>query len=310
MLKYLIIPLASNVPSICRYTTDEATEGLIPLDILRAGINFALKHNLIIQYVWPEEGLPDAYMDAIASSNHVNIAPIGIARKEDISIIRVSDDADVTDRTLLCTLTPDEFVFQTAHIIKWLRRCGRLNLMIHGYLCDSAKESAYSEALQTVADTIYEQYAHGHMVQFNLLTDRILLTGMNNCNAGIENITLGCDGKFYLCPGFYHDGSEATGDLNSGLRIPNRHLLELDYAPVCRICDAYHCTRCVHDNRKHTLEVNTPGHKQCVMSHIERNVSSRLCKKLVEAGFISPKALFSETDCLDPFYKLPRIILK
>ena len=41
-----------------------------------------------------------------------------------------------------------------------------------------------------------------HQVQFNLLTDRMMLKEMNNCNAGYESITLAPDGNLYICLSF------------------------------------------------------------------------------------------------------------
>ena len=61
-------------------------------------------------------------------------------------------------------------------------------------------------------------YVQGGNPQLNLLTDRIMLDRMNNCNAGWESITLASDGKFYVCPAFYLEGEEAAiGDLKKVL---------------------------------------------------------------------------------------------
>ena len=138
-------------------------------------------------------------------------------------------------------------------------------------------------------------------VHFNLLTDRMFLDKMNNCNAGDESITLAPDGKFYICPAFYLDGSKAVGDLENGLDIKNRQLYRLDHAPICRKCDAWQCRRCVWLNRKTTLEVNTPSHEQCVVAHIERNASRRLLKEIRTLGEFLPEKEIKEIDYLDPF---------
>lgn len=312
MLKYLIIPLSTSSPSICRYSTGKSLGefGLIPLETLKEGIVFAFKHNLIIQYIWPESALPDDYLDVIAHSNHINIAPALLAGNDDITVVKLTEDADVTDRVVLCSLTSEEFVSNSSKIILWLEKCKRLNILFQDCLSDSISNEAYSMVLSTIVEAISDMYRHNHFVQFNLLTDRLFLTEMNNCNAGTESVTLTPDGKFYICPAFYYEGWESVGDLKDGLKIPNSHLLELEYAPICRICDAYHCTRCVYLNRKATLEMNTPGHKQCVMSHLERNASVNLSDKLADCGIINRNGMFAETECLDPFYKLPRIQLK
>ena len=104
---------------------------------------------------------------------------------------------------------------------------------------------------------------------------------MQNCNAGIDHITIAPNGKFYICPAFYYDDvNNSVGDIKSGLNIKNSQLLELNHAPICKICDAYHCKRCVWLNKKITLEINTPSHQQCVLSHAEREVSRILLSDL------------------------------
>ena len=81
---------------------------------------------------------------------------------------------------------------------------------------------------------------------------------MNNCGAGDTTITLAPDGKFYIRPAFYlTDEVDALGrlnysigDLQNGMNIKNSQLYKLDYAPLCRQCDAYQCKRCIWLNRK------------------------------------------------------------
>ena len=147
----------------------------------------------------------------------------------------------------------------------------------------------------------------------------MILEKMNNCNAGWENITLASDGKFYVCPAFYHsqiiDGTEISinevskkgysiGNLISGLNIKNPQLYRLDHAPICSKCDAYQCRRCVWLNRKTTCEVNTPSHEQCVVAHLERNASRELLNNIRRHGYFLPeKEEIKKIDNLDPFNK-------
>ena len=146
-------------------------------------------------------------------------------------------------------------------------------------------------------------------VQLNLLTDRIMLTAMNNCNAGWESIALAPNGKFYACPAFYQTKCQTAidetdvsiGDLHQGVNIKNPQLYKLSHAPLCRNCDAYHCKRCVWLNRKTTFEINTPGHEQCVVAHIERNVSRELLTNIRKHGTFMPEINIKEIDYLDPF---------
>jgi len=175
---------------------------------------------------------------------------------------------------------------------------------------------AYKQVLNEWNAALLELYKQGQSPQFNLLTDRMMLEKMHNCEAGVSNITLAPNGKFYLCPAFYYDeqtkvfnqlnhhnpsSDNSVGDLESGLDIPNPQLLRLDHAPLCRNCDAYQCRRCIWLNRKLTWDNNTPSHQQCVMAHIERNASCDLLNDIRKVGEFMPNIDIKEISYLDPF---------
>ena len=157
--------------------------------------------------------------------------------------------------------------------------------------------------LATLSAKVERLYVERKSPQLNLLTDRMMLTAMNNCNAGWENITLAPDGKFYVCPAFYLEQAYNIGTLEEGLDIKNPQLYRLDHAPICRHCDAYQCKRCIWLNRKTTLEVNTPSREQCVMAHLERNASRGLLQNIRKHGTFLPDKEISKIDYLDPFDK-------
>ena len=130
-----------------------------------------------------------------------------------------------------------------------------------------------------------------------------MLASMNNCGAGYNCITLAPNGKFYVCPAFYYEEPEdSVGDLSSGIDIKNKQLYKLDFAPICRKCDAWHCRRCIWLNQKTTFEVNTPSHEQCVMAHLERNASRDLLLNIRKHGAFLPETSdIPKIDYLDPF---------
>ena len=137
--------------------------------------------------------------------------------------------------------------------------------------------------------------------EINFVTDRWLLTGMNNCEAGIKHITVAPNGKFYICPAFYYENQEDYfGDIASDFEIKNAQLLEFDHAPICRICDSFHCKRCVFLNKKTTLEINTPSSQQCIVSHIERNFSKHILDSLQTLNKFSTLNKIEAIDYLDP----------
>ena len=175
---------------------------------------------------------------------------------------------------------------------------------------------AYKQVLNEWNAALLDLYKQGQSPQFNLLTDRMMLDKMHNCEAGVSNITLAPNGKFYLCPAFYYDeqtkvdnqlnhhqptSDNSVGDLENGLAIPNPQLLKLDHAPLCRNCDAYQCRRCLWLNRKLTWDLNTPSHQQCVMAHIERNASRDMLNDIRKIGEFMPNNDIKEINYLDPF---------
>mgnify|MGYP002624789526 CR=1 FL=1 len=179
------------------------------------------------------------------------------------------------------------------------------------------QQEDYKKALATLNAVLLNLYKSGKQPQVNILTDRLQLDKMHNCDAGVNNITVAPNGRFYLCPAFYYDErmginnrlnhhkpqhDYSVGDLDAGLQIPNQQLLRLDHAPLCRICDTYHCKRCVWLNQRLTWDANTPSHQQCVVSHVERNASRNLLKKLVEQGIrVSDTHPINEINYFDPF---------
>jgi CXXX repeat peptide maturase len=136
------------------------------------------------------------------------------------------------------------------------------------------------------------------------LTDRLILTEGNHCDAGIKHVTIAPNGGFYLCPGFYYNEDEPFTNIDEVLKthelpIKNKQLLQLDHAPICEKCDAYQCKRCIFFNKKLTGEVNTPSKQQCVVSHLERNAS----QTLIESLFLQSEVNIPKIDYLDPFEK-------
>lgn len=281
----------------------------MPLDTLESCIRYAMKENLNIQFVYPTYALPKEYEEAIDSVDHIKIKPSICA-----------DNADVVVFDDVKTLTGSiGFAKETAYILRIskqslftgvesllpiLYKVGRLNIVITDVESfTDADFNTYKAILDKLADEVEKVYVQGKAVQLNLLTDRMMLDKMNNCGAGDTCVTLAPDGKFYLCPAFYlSDESFSIGDIRSGLDIKNKQLYRLDHAPLCRNCDAYQCKRCIWLNRKTTLEMNTPGHEQCVVAHLERNASRDLLLAIRKHGtFLPEKDDISEIDYLDPF---------
>ncbi len=304
MLTYLIILLDDTGVSYCHYEANRKERRLISIDDLKAGIMFAMKENLNVQFVYPDYELPTEYLEAIDCIDHTDIKPVAKSEVADVVVLSGWDDEVPENATCIIHSSFEELTGHVTTVNDWLRRMTRLNVVLTDV--DKFKDDdidSYKKALEALADSVIEMCRQGGSAQLNLLTDRLMLTEMNNCGAGDNNVTLAPNGKFYLCPAFYfEDEKQSLGDIKSGLHIKNPQLLRLDHAPICRQCDAYQCRRCIWMNQRLTMDANTPSHQQCVVAHLERNVSRELQMKLDEAGIrLSDSHPIEEMKELDPF---------
>lgn len=307
MLQYLIILLDDTSVSYCHYINPKTKRRLITLEHLKAGILFAMKQNLMIQFVYPDYELPDEYIKVIETIDHNKIKPVSAHCEGDVI---VCDDWDIFATTrfivpkqvLVLQTTKDELFSHYKSIIPVLKQLGRLNIVILDIEMFSREDfNIYKEILVKLTEAVRICFEKGLSPQLNLLTDRMMLQKMNNCNAGDENITLAPNGNFYVCPAFYlMDETDVVGSLGEGVDIKNKQLYKLPYASICKNCDAYQCKRCVWLNRKTTGEVNTPSHQQCVVSHLERNASRELLAGVRTLGEFLPEMEINEIDYLDP----------
>jgi len=296
MMQYLVILLDDTSVAYCHCDNPHRERRLIGLDDLRAGILYAMKHNLMLQFVYPDYELPQEYLDAIDTIDHHDIVPFPM--QGDVAVLNTVADAAEGAVCVLRTSLNELFAAEAA-VADALRRVQRLNVVITDL--DTFTDdhlAAYAALLDRWAALLKEEYLAGRTPQLNLLTDRMMLSAPNHCNAGVENITLAPNGRFYLCPAFYYTNPEDSVDPAD---IPNAQLLRLDHAPLCRRCDAFHCRRCLWLNQRTTLEVNTPGRQQCIVAHTERNASRRLLAAIRSKASFMPEVDINQIDYIDPF---------
>lgn len=329
MLQYLVILLDNTSTSYCHYENTCHEKKLISIEDLKQGIFYGMKENLMIQFVYPNYELPQEYKEIIDTIDHSDIVSSSceddeLRKNADVIIHHDWNGIQFSsfDKDRIYTLrTSKEDLFDRYKLIKDIISFSRrLNIVIKDIENFTEEDfNKYKEVLVYLSDVLKTCYLEGKSPQLNILTDRMMLNGMNNCNAGVENITLAPNGKFYICPAFYLskecDGTEKSldevcqkgysiGSLKEGLDIKNPQLYKLDHAPICRNCDAYQCKRCVWLNRKTTLEVNTPSHEQCVVAHLERNASRKLLNNIRKHGsFLTEQEEIKEIDYIDPYEK-------
>lgn len=326
MIQYLVILLDDTSTSYCHYQNRKTERKLISLEDLKAGIFFAMKENLMIQYVLPDYELPAEYKEVMNSiDSHIFVS----AACQDQNAVEAADVVVFNDWTQpsdwsfnnlqanVIRTTVKEYLNHYSSLKNVLAQASRVNIVFTDVdKFTDADYETYKQTLETLSLSITKEHVNGHSVQFNLLTDRMMLKEMINCGAGDSNITLAPDGRFYICPAFYYDGvcdgkeisladvcqkGYSIGSVKDGLDVKNPQLYKIDHAPLCRNCDAYQCKRCIWLNRRLTLEVNTPSHEQCVMAHIERNASRKLLADIRTFGTFLPDCEIKEIDYLDPF---------
>lgn len=324
MLQYLVILLDDTSVAYCHADNPLKERNLMPLETLQKGILFGMKQNLMIQYVFPDYTLPEEYAPVIESIDNVKIYPSGKRPDIDFNDEREADvevanaiPKRVEAKNLVLRMTFSEILEKKDIIAKLFAEGLRINLCITDVerFTDEQIEG-YKQVLNEWNKELLDLYKQGQSPQFNLLTDRMMLVEMHNCEAGVSNITLAPNGKFYLCPAFYYDermqvfnqmnhhqpsSDNSVGDLEKGLDIPNPQLLKLDHAPLCRNCDAFQCRRCLWLNRRLTWDLNTPSRQQCVMAHLERNASRDLLNNIRKVGEFMPNIDIKEINYLDPF---------
>lgn len=323
MIQYLVILLDDTSPSFCHYANPKTSPHLMPLDTLRQAVRYAMVENLAVQFVWPDYELPADYLSVIDEIDHSNIVSVHSPLAETADAVIVDGFEELSALTTELKRHNEDHPHEGQPKGTYVLRCPRAELFAHHTLIPEALElctrlnvvitdveaftdedfTTYKHVLEALNTSVEQLYVRGLSPQLNLLTDRMMLTAMNNCGAADTSLTLAPDGRFYPCPAFYLEADGySIGSLTDGLDIKSPQLYRLDHAPICRKCDAWHCKRCVWLNRRTTLEVNTPSHEQCVVAHLERNASRLLLTNIRKHGqFLPDHEEIKELTYLDPY---------
>ncbi len=311
MLKYAVILLDDSSVPFCSYDVNRKRNP-ISLSDLKSAVVWAMKENLEIQFIYPDYDIGDDALCVINSVSHTNVMHYKNTRQDKADILIINglnelQDVQLLDERSYVIRLLTQNLFEAVQI---LSNCPTKPLRINFLFPDRNEITKnhlpeYLSGLEKLKDVIVNWMSDKHYIlQTNLITDRVFLKGMNNCNAGIESITVAPNGMFYICPAFYYDNREnSCGDICSGLHIPNRQLYDLEHAPICSHCDAFQCNRCVWLNKISTREVNTPSQGQCMSSHIERTVSAEFLKVLKERRITIDEIIddIPEITYIDPF---------
>ncbi|GAB1414848.1 hypothetical protein MASR2M117_02540 [Paludibacter sp.] len=301
-MQHLVVILDESAPSFCFYPNPQKLPKMMSLDVLKKVVFFAQKRNLILNFLLGKTELHQSYIDVIDEISHLFMldSHLSIRTLDDIVII----DLDKVDNlptiqnidNIILRVNKTNIDKLSDAIISFVNSVRRIN--VHLLDIDLFTQTDFDRYQQQL-NKLSEIYSKTYNKELNILTDRTVLYEMNNCDAGIKHITVAPNGKLYICPAFYYDNPENTiGSVDDEICIANKQLYRLEYAPICRQCDAFHCRRCAWLNQKTTGEVNTPSHEQCVISHLERNASRALLIQNQENDYQIP-----EINYLDPIEK-------
>ena len=314
MLEYILLIADEGAVSFCHYENEDYDKGvskLIPLDKFKRIVNYASEHNLILNVLLGHKNLTDEHLRILSGVSHIKLVPYELSNSfpDAVPVLdwessgQFSKIREKQIDNLIIRLDGYPMVDLRAIIRHFIDFTKRINIVLKD-LKKLTEENliSYQYQLNRIIPLIERCYLDGKAFELNCLSDRLLLKGMNNCNAGIRHITFAPNGKFYICPGFYYSAPQNDiGSLEEGLKIPNQELLQLDHAPICSVCDAFHCKRCIYLNKITTHELNTPSRQQCMLSHMERNASRRLLRRHKPA-IQNPQEFtdIPEVDYLDP----------
>jgi CXXX repeat modification system protein len=315
-MRSLIVMLDRAAPSMCYYRVPaEMPAEPMPRQVFEAVLRHAEQRALTLHIVCGRDGVPSAARDLLADDdNHIFYLQPGTAgaRPEDIIVVdageshRIESIEPGTHEVAILRVGPMELDRLASTWRSLKRRVYRVVVVlldIEQY--DIAKLDEYEAAMRVIEADLRTAYLEGEECELSTLSDRLLLTEGRHCDAGLDHLTVDPKGYLHICPGFAVDRREPIGRIGSDPEIVNRRLLTLENAPLCSICDAYHCRRCVHFHQRTTLELNTPPWQMCRVSHIEREASRRMLDHLQQKGILtqlSPIPKIAYCDPLERFF--------
>ncbi len=233
-MKFLVVPIDKTSVSFCYYGNSHrgSDPEPIPKEILQRAVEYAKANELTINFLYGRKKPPAAYRSIIESVSHAKIVPIDLADAYPDSVVVIeSRELDRTDshislngRNVIVRLDKKRIPRLASTVGPLLGTFQRLNVCITDMEKITDKElDTYSQQLTAIVPSVADRYRRGDIFELNFLSDRMILDSMKNCEAGCEHLTVGPDGRLYLCPGFLYDNPEsAVGSLSDGIRIPNQ----------------------------------------------------------------------------------------
>lgn len=171
MLQYLIILLDDTSTSFCHYDNNNLKSKLISLEDLKAGIFYAMKENLMIQFVYPDYELPQEYKDVINTIDHSVIVSSlceDSALKDNTDVVVMHDWTAIermrfdTDISYVLRTTKSDLFDRYRFLVPVIGKVSRLNIIITDV--ESFKDDdfeIYKNVLSSLSTEIEKLYVEG-----------------------------------------------------------------------------------------------------------------------------------------------------
>lgn len=300
MIQYLLVLIDSDAPSFCYYPDGNVVHERMSLPVLRQTVKYAQKHNLRLNLLTNGTPLPQAYTNVLDAVTHIYFVQplVSNVHKDDLTVFsdisKINSTTPIYTECVILRVHTNDLAYLPQTVRALSNKCRRIN--VHILDIDTWKKNDWDQYKTTLSALAKTCLSISYCPELNILTDRLELNEMHNCGAGDTHLTVSPDGQFYICPGFYKtDRSAGCGDVFRGHTIANAELYLLERAPICQMCDAWHCRRCIWMNKKLTREVNTPSREQCICTHLERNTTAiYLSDALHPTAYLDPFDILSK----------------
>lgn len=286
--KHMYFIMSDDSIECCDYKSGDSVGNIMSLEIAKKGLEFCEK-NFYRPVILNSKSKDNIYnLDQLSMLSRIevckNSAELPYKNFDKYVVLEPKDINKFEGNKIVIVNINEEYFTRLAEVvISLLPVSQRVNIV---FKFDFTKKylDIYEQQLNEICQEIIRYLKMGTFKEVNVITDRLFLKKMNNCNGGVDNYALAPDGKIYICPAFYYKTPQyAIGDIENGITNTKlSKMFDLKHAPVCQRCDAYQCNRCVMKNKTDTREYNTPGSLQCIKSHIERNVAMHMLEKLKE----------------------------
>ncbi len=307
--KMVNIMLSSKSVRYCGYPASTKPREDMNLKVLRECLAWCRQNCFFVNLIYPAHDLSKEKRAILDGLDAQKILPYmgqtEAYRLEDAKtfVFEIGQEIDPTFTCantilLLDPLKMAGFAGTVAHILE--RSVKRINIVYTPADITQDYFQEYDDQLGKIAEILFTYYCRLDYRSINRVTDLFFTKEMNNCNAGLTHLTLGPNGNTYLCPGFYH-GGKGLGDRFAQPKGRLKQQCQFKTAFICKECDAYQCSRCIFDNYQKTDEYNVPGENQCILSHIEREVSRKLQERIMKKGINIFKRTIPTLPYYDPF---------